>query len=181
MKRKKRSAVKIRPSKLRYDISKWCKLHYKDGTLFNVPMLCDELGLDPDSRKDYNNVYGVILSWRNGLIDYYNKQKTIGMLIGMNRYEAWDTMLDNYNKNDAYAFLSRYDKESKVKYFIQPSFDELESMDIKRIDKQWKGIKTVLEEMQTYDAQLVLSDGERKPVSSFLKASKRIDGLLGDE
>lgn len=178
MKGRKRKPIKTKASDVSYKMSKWCRLHYKDGTLFNVPMLCEELGLNPDSRSDYNKVYSVILSWRNGLIDYYNKQKTIGTLIGMDRYEAWDVMLGNYNKNDAYVFLSTHDKETNIKYFIQPSFDMLENMDIKRIEKQWKGIKTMLEEMQTVGAQLKLSDGSRQPVTKLLKAGRKVDSLL---
>ena len=178
MKGRKRKPIRTRVSDTSFNMSKWCRLHYKDGTIFNVPMLCNELGMNPDSRSDYNKVYGVILSWRNGLIDYYNKQKKIGMLDGMNRYEAWDVMLNNYNKNDAYVFLSQYDKTANIKYFIQPSFDMLENMDIKRIEKQWRGIKTVLEEMQTVDAQLKLPDGSRQPVTKLLKAGKKVDTLL---
>ena len=54
-------------------------------------------------------------------------------------------------------------------------------MDIKRIDKQWKGIKTVIEDMQTVGARLVLSDGSREPVTKFLKASRKVDSLLSHD
>ena len=181
MKRRKRTPIKIKPNDLRYRMSKWCKLHYKDGTLFDIPLLCKELKLNPDSRNDYNKVYSNILSWRNGFIEKYKEYKTAGQLIGLNKYEAWDTMLDNYNKNDAYIFLSKYDPDAKVHCFIQPSFHEIERMDMNRLEKQWRGIKTVVEEMHVYDAQLVLSDGKRKPVDTLLKAGKKVDGLLGEK
>jgi len=178
MKRRKSKPIKTKVSDISYKISKWCKLHYNDGTLFDVPMLCKQIGLNPDSRSDYNKVYSIILSWRNGFIDFYNKLKITGMLDGMNRYEAWDTMLDNYNKNDAYVFLSKYNKKEKVKYFIQPGFVELESLDKKRLEKQWKGIGTVIDEMLVFDARLILPDGSRKSVSELLKAGKKVDKLL---
>jgi len=181
MKRKKRSPIKIRSNNIRYDMSKWCRRHHKDGTLFNIPLLCNELGLNPDSRTDYNKVYGNIVSWRKGFIETYKKWKKLGLLDDMDKYEAWNTMLSNYNKNDAYVFLSEYDTDVQVHYFIQPSFHKIERMDMSRLEKQWKGIKTIVEEMQTYDAQLVLTSGDRESVTKLLKASKNVDKLLSDK
>ena len=178
MKRRKRNPVKVRSTAIGFKISKWCKLHYNDETLFNIPILCEELGLNPDSRKDYNKVYNEIKIQRNGLILLYKKWKKLGKLKGMNCYVAWNIMLKNYNQNDKYVFLSKYDKKIKCNYYIQPSFYELEEMDRNRLNNQWKGIISVMDEMKTVGAQLVLSDGKREPVENLLKAGKKVDNLL---
>jgi len=176
MKRKKRNPVNLKTNLLRYKISEWCSKH-KDE-LFNVPLLTKELGLNPDSFSDRNQVYSCILYWRNKFKEFYEKQKKIGTIDNMNRYEAWDTMLYNYNLNDAYVFLSRYDKEMNCYYFVQPGFDMLENMDKRRLNKQWKGIQTVIEEMQLQDARLILSDGSRKPINELLEAGEHVSELL---
>jgi len=178
MKRKKRNPVNLKANTLRYQISKWCKTHKDEA--FNVPILTEELGLNPDSFSDRNNVYRCILYWREKFKDFYEKQKRIGTIDNMNRYEAWDTMLYNYNQNDAYVFLSKYDKELRCHYFVQPGFDMLENMDKRRLNKQWKGIKTVIEEMQLQDARLILSDGSRQPITELLEAGKNVTELLGE-
>jgi len=168
----------VRADDFSLKMSKWCRLHYNDGTLFNVPSLCEELGMNPDSRTDYQKIYGVIKSWRDGFISKYNKMKEAGALNDMTRYEAWDIMLHNYNKNDAYVFLSIYDKEGDCRYFIQPSFLDLEDMDKKRLERQWNGIMTVIKEMQILDARLVLPDGSRKPITELLEAGNDVNKLL---
>lgn len=162
-------------------MSKWCKIHYNDGTLFDVPFLCKELGMNPDSRSDYNSVYNAIKYWRTEFINFYTMKKKIGFIDGMNRYEAWNIMLDNYNKNDSYVFLGEYDKSSGCYYFIQPNFDKLESMDRRRLIRQWKGIGTVIDEMITVDARLVLSDGSYKPVKKLLESGKDVTKMLTDD
>jgi len=180
MGKKRRGTVPLRKNNLRYAASKWLKEHKNEP--FNSPYLTEQLGLNPISRIDCSKIYQDVISyWRKKFIDEYRKYKKDGKLYGLTRYEAWDVMLDNYNKNDAYVFLSDYDPDAKVHYFTQPSFHKVERMDMDRLEKQWRGIKTVVEEMQTYDAQLVLSDGKREPVSSLLKAGRRIDGLLGEK
>jgi len=173
MKKKKRNAVGLVSNPVRYKASVW--LYNNKDTAFNNPILTEAVGLDPMSRNDCNKVYqDVICYWRNGFIEYYKNMKKAGRLEGYDCYQAWDNMLYNYNQNDAYVFL--YDR--KLGCYLQPGFKELENMDRKRLERQWHGIGTVIEEMQLFDASLVLSSGERVPIKELLKAGKKVDGLL---
>lgn len=176
MSRKRRNAVHLTAHGTRYRMSEWLYKH--KNVPFNIPYLCEEIGMNPDSVSDRNKLYGSILYWRCRFKEEYDKAKKIGKLKDMDRYQAWNTMLFNFNQNDSYVFISKYDKKLKMHYFIQPSFYELEEMDRKRLNKQWKGIGTIIEEMQLEDARLVLPDGERKPISELLEAGKQINKLL---
>lgn len=176
MGKKKRMPIHLKAYEVRYKISQWLKQN--KNVLFNVPYLCGQIGLKPDSFSDRNKVYGAIVYWRTKFISFYNKWKKAGKLKDMDRYQAWDIMLFNYNQNDAYVFLSKFDKKTKASYFIQPGFNELENMDRSRIEKQWKGIGTIINEMQIEDARLVLPDGSREPIDKLLKAGKSFDKLL---
>ena len=173
MSRKKRNAINLTKHSLRYKASEW--LHENKGVPFNNPILTEEVGLDPYSRIDTARVYqDVILYWRRKFIEFYYKHKEAGLLDGVDAYASWDLLLYNYNQNDAYVFL--FDR--KMKQYIQPGFDELEVMDKKRLNRQWKGINTVIDEMKLFKAQLILSDGSKKPVTDLLKAGKSVDKLL---
>lgn len=177
MGRRKRCPVNLNGRLLRYKASEW--LRKNKGLLFNVPILCEELGFDPDNRHHYAKVYqGVIVYWRKKFLEFFEKSKKTGKLEGKNRYKAWECMIRNYNQNDAYVFLSKFDKKYRVKYFVQPGFDMLENMDRKRLERQWKGIGSIVDEMQMEDARLVLPDGTRKPVQELIEASKKINDLL---
>ena len=178
MKKRKRNAIGITYNPIRSKISRWC--YNNKNELFNIPILTDEIGLDSNNYNDRTKVYNHIVYWRNKFKDFYFKQKKAGVIDDMNRYEAWDTMLYNYNQNDAYVFLSKYDTENRCHYFVQPGFDMLENMDKQRLNKQWKGIQTIMDEMKLEDARLILSDGTRKPISDLLEAGKNVGELLGD-
>jgi len=173
MKRKHRNAVHLTRHTLRYKASKWLKQN--KNIAFNNPILTKALGLNPDSRIDTQRVYqDVIVYWRRKFIDFYYKQKKAGFLNEVDRYRAWDSMLYSYNQNDAYVFL--YDR--KVKCYLQPGFNELENMDKQRLERQWRGIGTVIEEMQLFDARLILPDGTRKPIGELLEAGRDVNRLL---
>ena len=133
-----------------------------------------ELGMDPDSRSDCSEVYNSLKYWRDNGIKQFKKWEAVGIIPkDRERYTRWDIFLYNYNQNDAYIFL--YDNENK--YYIQPGFDELERMDKKRLQRQWKGIGTVIEEMIIYDNRL-LTDGIQVPITELLDAGKQVDSLL---
>jgi len=171
--RKKRSAVHLTRHMLRYKASQWLKQN--KNVPFNIPILTEALGLDPYSRVDVARVYqDVILYWRKKFIEFYFKQKKAGFLDKLNCYESWDMLLYNYNQNDAYVFL--FDRG--LNCYLQPGFKELENMDKQRLNRQWKGIHTVIDEMSLFNAKLVLPDGSRKPVSDLLNAGKDVDKLL---
>jgi len=171
--KKHRNAVHLTRHTLRYKASQWLKLN-KD-IAFNNPILTEAVGLDPYSRIDTSRVYqDVICYWRKRFIQDYYKWKKAGQLDGLDRYRAWDLLLYNYNQNDAYVFL--YDP--KLKCYLQPGFDELEKMDKRRLDRQWKGIGTVIEEMQLFEARLILPDGTRKPIGELLEAGHDFNNLL---
>lgn len=171
MRKKKRVPQKVKGTQVGYKISKW--LHNNKNIAFNIPFLTEEIGMKPDSRKDCSYVYNVLLRWRKAFIESYQKYKRAGQLDGMDRYEAWDTMLFNFNQNDMYVFL--FDK--KTGSFLQPSFDILEKMDKKRLQKQWKGINTVIEEMIIEDARLLTEHGIKSPID-LLRGGKKITELL---
>jgi hypothetical protein len=163
----------LRANDLRYKVSEWCKRN--TGVSFDVPFLAKELGMNPDSRADCAKVYSVIKYWRDKGIETFKHWVAIGIIPpGETRYIRWDVFLLNYNRNDAYIFLYDYDNE----YYIQPGFDELERMDKKRLQHQWNGILTIIDEMQVYDTRLLI-DGTQKPVTELLKAGKNVDMLLG--
>lgn len=176
MNRKRRSPIHLTAHATRYRMSKWLKLNKSD--YFDVPYLCEQIGMNPAFVSDRNKVYGGILYWRSRFINEYYKWKKAGKFEGKNRYDAWAVMLHNYNQNDAYVFLSKWDKKLKTRYYIQPSFYELEAMDRKRLEKQWKGIGTIIEEMMLFDARLILPSGERKPIRELLEAGKSVGELL---
>ena len=177
MSRKKRSTVHLRGNSIRYEVSKWLR-HNKD-TLFDVPYLCHELGLNPDSVTDRRKVYGCILYWRNKFTETYDQKKLLGELDGKTPEDAWEHMIYNFNQNDAYFFLSTKDKETHTDYFFQPlAFAELEEMDGKRLRKQWAGSPRVMSEMKLMGVNLVLPDGSRMPISDLLDAGKNMDRLL---
>jgi hypothetical protein len=172
-KNKKRNIVGLQEHPLRFKASEWLRKNFDEP--FNIPILTEGLGLDSESRTDTSNVYHtVILYWRKKFIEFYKKQRKLEKLKDMDRYRAWDTMLYNYNQNDAYVFLYK----RKTGSFIQPSFHELENMDRKRLNRQWKGIGTVIEEMQIMDARLMLPDGSTKSIDELLEAGKDVDKLL---
>ena len=164
MSRRHRNAIHMTGRMIRYQVSDWLK--HNKNTGFNVPFLCSELGLNPDSRSDCNKIYsGCILYWRNNFVKKYKEWKKVGKLSGMDRHEAWRIMLYNFNQNDAYVFLSRWDRKLNGKYYYQPlSLSELEKMDRARLDKQWKSLGTIIDEMGLMEAKLVLPDGSRKPI-----------------
>lgn len=173
MGRKRRGTVPLRKHNLRFTASKWLKEH-KD-TPFNNPYLTEQLGLNPILRTDCSKVYQDVISyWRKKFIDEYRKYKKDGKLDGLNRYDAWDVMLYNYNQNDAYVFL--FDRSTGS--YVQPDFDELEEMDKFRLEQKWKGITSIISEMQLVDAQLIIPSGEKRPVSELLNASKKVGKLL---
>jgi len=177
MSRKYRSNVHLRGSYIRYQISTWLRRNKNVG--FNVPFLCDQLGLNPDSVNDRRKVYGCILYWRNHFISDYRKEKKAGMFDGMDRHEAFRTAMLNFNRNDAYVFLSKWDRKSRGKYYYQPlSLAELENMDRARLINQWKGLVSVMDEMRLEEADFVLTDGTRTPISNLLDAGKKVDRLL---
>ena len=176
MGKKKRHPIKMRNNLIRNRASEW--LRKNKGVYFNTPFLVEQLGLNPDNKKHYDSVYStVICYWRNHFIKYYKECKKNGDLEGLDRYKAWTVMLYNFNMNDAYVFLF----EPKKGYYIQPSFAELEEMDKVRLQKQWKGILTVIDEMQTIDANVLLDSGKEIPVKDLLKAGKKVDNLLDGE
>lgn len=170
---RKRMPVKLRANNLRYKTSDWCKRN-KD-TPFDTPLLAKELGMDPDSRSDCSELYNsVIKYWRDKGIEQFKKWDSLGIIPkDRDRYTRWDIFLYNYNQNDAYIFL--FDNENK--YYVQPGFDELERMDKKRLQRQWKGIGTVIEEMIAYDNRLLI-DGSQMPITELLNAGKEVDALL---
>lgn len=173
MGRRKRSPIELPYHPLRAKASKW--LHDNKNVAFNNPILTEAIGLNPESRSDTQAVYQtVICSWRKHFIDLYKKWKKAGLLDGKNPNDAWDIMTYNFNQNDAYIFL--YDRETG--YYKQPDFSEIETMDRGRLEKQWKGIGTVIDEMMVCNAQLILSDGTRKPITDLLKAGTKVDRLL---
>jgi hypothetical protein len=172
MNRRRRNGVHLTRHALRYKASKWLKLN--KNVAFNNPILTEVVGLDPFSRIDTSRVYqDVIVYWRKKFIDYYYKQKEAGLLDNLDSNTAWDILILNYNQNDSYVFL--YDR--KLGYYIQPSFDELEKIDKKRLEHQWKGICTVINEMQLFNARL-LTNGIQKPVGELIEAGKSFDNLL---
>lgn len=145
---------------------------------FDNYILTQELGFNPEYRIHYVRVYqDVICYWRKKFIEFYHKQKQANLLKDIDRYSAWDLLLYNYNQNDAYVFL--YDR--KAKCYIQPDFKELENIDKNRLEKQWKGICSVIEEMQLFQADLVLSDGSRKPIGDLLEAGREVNNILAGE
>lgn len=172
--KRKRMPVALRMNNLRYKVSSWCKQN-KDVP-FDTPLLAKELGMNPDSRTDCAEIYNsVIKYWRDKGIETFKKWMDVGVIPkDKDRYVRWDIFLYNYNQNDAYIFL--YDNNNG--YYIQPGFDELERMDKKRLQHQWNGILTIIDEMITYDNRLLI-DGVQRPVTDLLKAGKEMDGLLG--
>lgn len=175
MGKRKRMPMNLRKNNLRFQVSSWCKQN-KDIP-FNVPYLAKELGKDPDSRNDCAEIYNsVIKYWRDKGIETFKKWIAVGVIPpDKDRYIRWDVFLYNYNQNDAYIFL--YDSQNK--YYIQPGFDELERMDKKRLQHQWNGILTVIDEMITYDNRLLI-DGIQKPITDLLKAGQDVNKLLGE-
>lgn len=165
--------MKLRMNNLRYKASEWCKRNR--DTPFDTPMLAQALGMDPDSRSDCSRVYtSIIKYWRDEAIIQFRKWVKVGIIpLDKDRYSRWDIFLYNYNQNDAYIFLF----DTKNKYYIQPSLDELERMDKKRLQRQWQGILTVIDEMKTYDNRLLL-DGVQKPITELIEAGRGVDLLL---
>jgi hypothetical protein len=172
--RKRRSPIHLTPNLLRFKASEWCKKN--KNIAFDVPYFAKQLGLNPDSRSDYIKAYNIILYWRNKFIKFYYKNKKAGLLDNLNANTAWDLLLYNYNQNDAYVFLFN----RSMGYFIQPDFSELEKLDKERLEKQWQGIKTVIDEMCIYDATLLVG-GTQKHINELISAGKQVDMLLDGE
>lgn len=168
-----RTPVHMTRNMLRFKASKWLRKN-KDVS-FDIPLLTQQLGLDPNYRIHYQRVYNqVIKYWRKKAIEKFREWKESGLLpSNKNRYELWDIFTFNCNQNDFYIFL--YDWKRKC--FMQPGFDKLERMDKIRLEKQWKGICSIIEEMQVYDAHLLIN-GTQKPITELIDAGKKFQNLL---
>lgn len=94
-----------------------------------------------------------------------------GGIEGGNRFEKWENGLKSYNANDAFVLFSRREK-GKPPHFIQPSFAEIERIDKTRLNKQMKGIITILEEMKEFDRHLLPAD---RSVTPMLEDSKKLE------
>lgn len=120
----------------------------KQPERFNIPILCEWMGLDPENAKNQRMVYHqVILIWRKMFTAWFKDlQFRKELPLDMNRYEIWDTVINNYNQNDKYLFFAKRESTTSC-YFVQPSLSEMENMDLSRIGKQLKSVITILEEM----------------------------------
>ena len=170
---RRRSPVHMTRHTLRYKASSWMRKN-KDLP-FDTPYLTEQLGLNPDSRLDVKRVYNdVIKYWRIKALEKFKEWKEAGLFPNdKNRYEIWNNFLYNCNQNDFYVFL--YDW--KLKCFMQPDFGKLERMDKRRLEKQWKGVCSIIEEMKLYDAHLLIN-GQQKPITELLEAGKKFQKLL---
>lgn len=169
--------LRLQSADLRYKVSTVLRNHgwgkRKNPEEFNLPKLLEWLGLnyDPDNIHDRQEVYQkTICYWRKHFVPVFKFWLDIGDIKGEDRFEKWEIALANYNKHDAYVLFSR--RERKNTYFIQPSFEEIEQMDHKRLNRQMKGILTILTEMKLYDARLLPS---KREVTDMLEDSKKFE------
>jgi len=171
--RKKRTPVNTKSSLIRYRASSWFRRN--KSSPFTVPFLTEQLGLNREKSKDVNLVYrDVICYWRKKAIkSFIDIKKQGGFPKGKTRNEIWDIFLRNLNQNDIYVFLFDHD----CGYYVQPNFSELENLDRTRLIKQWKGIKTVLDEMDIYDARVLL-DSKPKKVEELRDTGEKFDKAL---
>lgn len=145
--------------------------HYPEmGTPFTVPFLTNELGMDPESRNDTGRVYNIIRYMLKQAQKHYMKNK--GYFDGENKYDNWDAFMVSLNNNDIYVFMSK--REKKQVYYVQPSFQELESIDYDRVKRQLSGVVTVVDEMTERDEKL-LSSG--RPAGELLDASRKVNNV----
>lgn len=140
----------------------WGKNGHADA--FNIPLLCEWMGLDPDNVHNRGKIYSAtICYWRNYFVKWFGDKLRNGTITGENRFERWKNGIKTYNDIDAYVFFSRREIGKKP-YFIQPSFAEMEQTDQRRLNCQMAGIITILKEMKEYDAHLVPSNREVTPM-----------------
>ena len=165
---------KLRNNDLRFKASAW--LRKNRNKPFDIPMLTECLNMNPDSRRDTSRIYqDVIVYWRNKAIEYYKDLRKAGYLDSVDRFYAWNILTYNYNQHDAYVFLW----DDNLRCYMQPGLEELEIMDKRRLQKQWHGILTVMDEMKEYDAKLLIG-GVQKAVGELEEASRPVNILLGD-
>ena len=159
---------------LRSSVIRWIRTNgwnYPNvGTPFTAPFLTEEIGLDGANRFDVQRVYNILRIMLKDAQKHYIKNN--GYFQGENKYENWDTFMHNLNANDIYVFISKY--ENKQRYYIQPSFQELEKLSYDRLRKQLKGLVTVVKEMVEYDEKLLTSG---RPAAELLDATKTVDNV----
>ena len=166
---------RLRNNPLRFKASAWLRKNI--GKPFDIPMLTEKLGMNPDSRHDTSRVYqDVILYWRDKAIQYYKDLRKAGYLDDLDRFYAWNVLTYNYNQHDAYVFLF----DDKLHCYMQPDLKELEVMDKRRLQKQWSGILSVMDDMKVCEVNL-LAGGMQKPVAELEVAGKRVTALLGEK
>lgn len=146
---------KLKPNLLRKKAKRYFRYHPPNQEPFDCPYLTEQLDLDPTNRTQVQKVYqNVIQYWRDKAIPIYEYLKQNNSLDSGDKYQNWQIFLQNYNKiYGAYFFL--YDR--KQGYYIQPNFAELEQMSNKRIEWQWKGIKSIMGEMVEFDERMLPS------------------------
>jgi hypothetical protein len=134
---------------------------------FNLDTAIRAVGYDPENRHHRMKVYNVIAYWRKKAREVWDYAIENGKIKARAFAQTWGAFLNYYNKNFK-AFYLLYDPKDKVYY--QPNFSAKERLDQKRMERQAKGLKTVLAEMVDFDESLIVTG---RPIREALQEADK--------